>query len=115
MNFGHAIRTIRKELGVTQAELSLRTGISQTSLSKIEGKKMEGQNKGDGKPPPRPTDANVKKISEALGVPEIVLYVLASEASDIPADKKDNYRMLQSVVKNLARELVDLKHKELLK
>lgn len=101
MKLGTAIRTVRKQLGISQTELADRTGISQTSLSKIE-KDV------------RPTDANVKKICKALGVPELVLYVLASESSDIPADKQPQFQMLQSVVKNLALEIVGHDNKKFL-
>lgn len=101
MKIGQAIRTIRKELGVSQMVLSEKSGISQTALSKIENDA-------------RPSDANVKKICAALDIPELVLYVLASEASDIPAEKKQQYTMLQNVVKNLAREIVSMEQAKLL-
>ena len=77
MQIGNAIKLTRKQLGITQVELSIKTGISQTSLSKIEG----GVN---------PSEKNLKKICKELDVPTSVIYMLAMEETDVPLAKKTN-------------------------
>lgn len=52
-----ALRTIRELAGLSQAELSRRTGISQGHISQLEA----------GQKQPRP--ATVQRIAAALGVP----------------------------------------------
>jgi transcriptional regulator with XRE-family HTH domain len=102
MKIGQAIKTLRKQLNISQMKLSEMTKISQTALSKIERAA-------------KPSDENIKKICKALDVPEIVLFILASEGDDIAEDKKDKFRALQSLIKNMALDLVDVHHAELLK
>jgi len=58
-----AFRTIRELAGLSQAELSRRTGISQGHISQIES----------GQKHPRP--ATVRRMAEALGVPLASLLV----------------------------------------
>src|SRR5258705_13664937 len=93
MNIGLAIKKIRKQLGVSQAELSELTSISQTSLSKIEGGTI-------------PTEKNLKKICTALDVPPSVIYILGMEDSDVPSSKKRMYHLLFPSIKNLALEII---------
>lgn len=93
MKVGNAIKLIRKELKMTQGELSDITGISQTSLSKIEG----GTN---------PSEKNLSKICAALKVNPSLLFILSTEIDDIPNSNKDKFKLLFPTIKNLIFELV---------
>ena len=101
MNIGKAIKQVRKQVGLTQQELSATTGISQTSISKIEGGA-------------KPGDKTLKKICTALDVPAAVIYMLALDETDIPNSKKSKFKMLFPVITNLAMEIVGPKNKKLL-
>jgi len=79
MNIGKAIRELRKEKGLNQTEFAHATGLTQTSLSQIES----GAKK--------PNTGTMKKICDFFGVPEAVIYILATEISDIPQHKQDLY------------------------
>jgi XRE family transcriptional regulator, regulator of sulfur utilization len=99
MNLGLAIKTVRKQLGVTQGQLSKKTAISQTSLSKIEGGTT-------------PSQKNLNKICKALDVPPSVIYMLAMEHADIPTGKRKIYDLLFPSIKNLALQIVGEKAKK---
>ena len=94
MNLGIAIRSVRRQLNITQHELSERSGISQTSLSQIENAVK------------RPSNKTIKSICGVLDVPEAVLYILAMQDSDVPSSKKNVYDMLFPSIKNLALQIV---------
>lgn len=94
MKLGPAIKSIRRQLNITQQDLSQMTDISQTSLSKIESGTM-------------PSEKNLKKICEALNVPTSVVYILAMEKSDIPASKRHKYDLIFPAIKSLVFEIVN--------
>lgn len=56
MSLGLKIMTLRKEKGITQQELSIKTNISQSHISQIEDDKRE------------PSIGKVLKIADALEV-----------------------------------------------
>ena len=94
MNLGKAIMSVRKQLGIKQYELSEMCGISQTSLSQIEtGLK-------------RPSPRTLKRICEALEIPDSVLYILGMQDTDIPESKKDIYALLFPSIKSLTLQMV---------
>ncbi len=93
MKIGIAIKSLRKEMNVTQEELSIKTGLSQTSLSKIEC----GTN---------PSEKNLLKICDALGITPPLLYILATEVDDVPDSKRENFKHVFPVIKNLMFELL---------
>jgi len=99
MNIGKSIKTIRKQLRITQQELSNKTGISQTSLSKIEGGT-------------RPSEENLQKIADALNTPISLLYILSIDESDVPSDKKEKFHLIYPAIKSLALQIVDIKDEE---
>ena len=101
MNIGQALKSIRKQTGMTQQELSVRTGITQASLSQIESGAK------------RPSQKNFKKICEILDIPETVVYILAMEETDVPDTKKEIYSMLFPSIKNLALEIVGKEYGEI--
>lgn len=94
MNLGIAIRSVRRQLGITQQELSEKSGISQTSLSQIENAVK------------RPSNKTIQKICGVLEIPEAVLYILAMQDTDVPSDKKRVYDMLFPSIKNLALQII---------
>lgn len=94
MKIGPAIKVIRKQIGLTQAQLSEATDISQTSLSKIES--------GDS----TPSKKNLAKIAAALDVPTSVIYILGMEDSDVSSKRKKMYGLLFPTIKKLALDIV---------
>jgi len=94
MNIGKSIKTIRRQLKITQYELAEKCGISQTSLSQIEtGIK-------------RPSQKTISKICAALDIPESMIYILAMQEADVPASKKNIYQLLFPSIKSLALQIV---------
>jgi transcriptional regulator with XRE-family HTH domain len=101
MNIGIAIRSIRKELDITQYELADRCNISQTSLSQIENGVK------------RPSTRTIKKVCDVLDLPESIIYILGMQDTDVPDSRKGVYEMLFPSIKNLALQIVSAEHKEL--
>lgn len=97
MDLGKAIKELRKERGLNQRELASACGLTQTSLSQIESGIK------------RPNPSTMKKFSKYFGVPEPVFYILATESSDIPAEKQFMYQTIFPNIKNI---LLDLFSKE---
>lgn len=94
MNIGFAIRSIRRQLGITQYELANKCDISQTSLSQIENGIK------------RPSTRTIKRVCEALEVPESVIYILGMQETDVPVSKKNVYELLFPSIRNLALQIV---------
>lgn len=94
MNIGKAIKVIRKELGVSQTDLSDQCGISQTSLSQIES--------GIKHPSPK----TIKSICDALGVPEPLIYIIGIDDQDVPQDRKEIYEKLFPRIKKLTLDVL---------
>lgn len=94
MNLGHAIKEIRKSKGWSQTELAEKANMSQTALSQIE--------KGKSK---RPGIETLKKISQALEIPESLIYVMGLEKSDVPSSKQILYEKLFPVIKGLVIQI----------
>lgn len=93
MNIGKAIKELRISKGLSQIELANGCKLTQTSVSQIEtGNK-------------RPNPGTMEKICAFFNVPELVIYLLATEESDIPESKRFVYQTLFPNIKNI---LVDL-------
>lgn len=102
MNLGYAIRSIRKQMGITQYELADKCSISQTSLSQIENGIK------------RPSNRTIKRVCEVLDVPESVIYILGMQETDVPVSKKGVYDMLFPSIRNLALQIVGNEHRQML-
>lgn len=102
MNLGVAIRSVRRQLGITQQELAERSGISQTSLSQIENSVK------------RPSNKTIQSICTVMEIPEAVLYILAMQDTDVPTNKKNVYDMLFPSIKNLALQIVGNENREII-
>lgn len=94
MNIGKAIKQVRIHYGLSQIELSSKTGISQTSISQIESGAKN------------PSRRSVKVICKALEIPEAILYVLGMENLDVPNSKKNIYEQLYPAMKDFAIQLI---------
>jgi XRE family transcriptional regulator, regulator of sulfur utilization len=88
MKLGKAIQELRKEKGLSQADLAKAAGITQAAMSGIEN--------GN-----RPNPETLQRLSEALEVPESLIYVMGMEKDDVPAAKKELYDALFPVIKDL--------------
>jgi transcriptional regulator with XRE-family HTH domain len=56
-NIGNIIQKLRKDTGLTQEELAIKSGVPYTTLIKIEGSQVKN-----------PTIKTIKKIADALSV-----------------------------------------------
>jgi len=90
MDFGKAIKNIRKQKGFTQKQLADLCEISVTTLSQIETNDTF------------PHKSNLKKIALALDVPNTYLFFMALETDDVPAEK----RILYKTINNLIQEML---------
>lgn len=89
MNFGQAIKEIRKRKGMTQKELALKCDISVTALSQIETNDS------------LPQKSTLKSISSALEVPNTYLFYLSLERDDVPEGKRVIYDTINTLMTNL--------------
>ncbi len=102
MNLGSAIKQVRQHFGVSQVELSERTGLSQTSVSQIErGIK-------------NPSKKSVEKICKAFDIPEALLYVMGMEDKDVPAGRKSVYKELYPAMKDFAIQMIGKRKSKIL-
>ncbi|HLP33123.1 MAG TPA: helix-turn-helix transcriptional regulator [Bacteroidia bacterium] len=94
MNIGTTIRMMRLEKGISQGELSRMIKISQTSLSQIENNIKS------------PSSITMKKLSQALKVPEVFFYFMSLDESDIPPEKKELYSVIYPSLQDMVRKLI---------
>jgi HTH-type transcriptional repressor of puuD len=93
MDLGKAIRELRKQSGLSQKELAQKASITQAALSQIENGK-------------RPGIQTLKKISEALEIPESLIYVMGLETGDVPKERSLLYEKLFPVIQDLVKQIV---------
>ena len=89
MNIGNAIKELRKKHQLSQAELAEQCEMTQTALSQIENGVR------------RPNEITLKRIANRLKVPEIMIYLLATDIKDIPAEKQEMFKLIFPNVKNM--------------
>ena len=96
MKIGTAIKKLRKELTpkVTQGDLALVIGISQTYLSQVEGNLKE------------PSLDVLMKISEYFNKPLPIIFWFSLEESDIDDYKKEYFRLLKPSIDKLIESLL---------
>lgn len=102
MNIGNAIKQARQHFELSQVELSDRTGIAQTSISQIESGAKE------------PSKKTIERICAALEIPEMVLYVLGMEDSDVPTSRRGVYNELYPAMKDFAKQVIGKRKSSLL-
>lgn len=93
MNIGSAIRSTRKLRGLKQKDLADLCNISSGFLSQIESNQRDFNL------------STLETIGKQLNVPLPILFLMALEESDIPNQKKDTFRIISPVFKNLINEV----------
>lgn len=94
MNYGISIKEIRKQVGLSQQQLSKRSKISQTSVSQIENGYKH------------PSKKTLQKICKGLGVPELVIYIKAIEYSDVPESRKQVFNKIFPKIRDLVDKMI---------
>ena len=94
MNIGNAIKQLRQHFGISQIELSAKTGLSQTSISQIESGIKN------------PSKKSMKKICDAFEIPEAILYVMGMEEADVPLSRKGVFKELYPAMKDFAIQII---------
>ena len=92
MDIGKAIRELRKQRSWSQKNLAELANITQAALSQIENGK-------------RPGIETMKQISQALEVPESLIYIQGLERDDIPENKKELYDHLFPVIRQMVTQI----------
>jgi transcriptional regulator with XRE-family HTH domain len=92
MDVGKAIRELRKQRSWSQEKLARLSNITQAALSQIENGK-------------RPGIETMKQISQALKVPESLIYVQSIERDDIPENKKELYDHLFPIIQQMVTQI----------
>jgi transcriptional regulator with XRE-family HTH domain len=93
MEVGRVLHKWRKHRGLTQAELSERTGLSQVFISLIESDKKN------------PSIETLEQLCRCLDVPVAVVVFQASTEDDIDTDaRRAIFKELRSALSELADE-----------
>ena len=92
MKIGVVIKNIRKKKGVSQKDLAIKSDISSTYLSQIEGGSRSA------------TIDTLERIGEALEVPFPILSFLSLDKNDINPNKRDSYEMFEPTFKAMIQE-----------
>lgn len=89
MDFGQAIRRLRQEQNMTQAQLAEACGTSDGAVSMWETGKAY------------PPKGAIERVCHALGVPTLYLVLTSIEERDIPDRNRDVYLALLKPLRNL--------------
>ncbi len=103
--FGQKIKSLRKENKLTLRELSNKSKIELTYLSKIENNKTGGNSA---------EVATIEKLADALGVDANTRDELFHLGKQMPPDIKDNYNQSKFALE-IYRSVKDLNEEDLLK
>lgn len=88
MDIGQAIKTLRLQHGMTQAQLAERCGMSTNGISLLElGRSF----------PPKNT---VERLCRVFGLPTSYLLMASIEESDLPEEKRVLYRTMLEPLRN---------------
>ncbi len=93
MNIGSAIRSARKLRGFKQKELAAICNISPGFLSQIESNQRDL------------SISTLEGISKQLNIPLPILFFMAIEENDVPIQKKETFRLISPVFKNLLSDI----------
>lgn len=102
MNIGNAIKVVRTHYGLSQEDLSLKTGLSQTSISQIENGVKQ------------PSKRSIIKICNTLEIPEAILYIIGIEDSDVPASRRKMFEKLYPDIKEIAVQIIGKRSSKLI-
>lgn len=89
MDIGNAIKTLRKNNGLSQKQLAEMCEISVNALCQIENDQTF------------PHKSTIKKICDALEVPTSYLLFFSITDEDVPADKRDFFNSLNPAIKSV--------------
>ena len=92
MDIGQAVRTLRQQQGLSQAQLGERIGMSTANVSNIELGKVF------------PSKGTIERICVALGMPTSYLLLASIEEDDVPEEKRALYKAL---LEPFRRELLE--------
>lgn len=88
MDIGQAIKTLRLQRGMTQAQLAARCGMTVNGISLLEvGKSF----------PPKNT---VERLCQVFGLPTSYLLMASIEEKDLPEEKRVLYRTMLEPLRN---------------
>ncbi|RQO77753.1 hypothetical protein DBR40_07195 [Pedobacter sp. KBW01] len=96
MNIGRAVKQLRKHHKLNQSELAGSVGITQTSLSQIESGNTV------------PNSGTLKKICDFFQIPELVVYLLATDDNDIPLANREMFAKVFPSVSGILLDLFDV-------
>lgn len=89
MNIGSAIKTLRKNKGISQKDFADKCEISVNALCQIEVNNSF------------PQKSTIQKICEVLEVPTSYLLFFSISDEDIPIDKRFIFNTLSSTIRDL--------------
>lgn len=92
MTLGEAIAEMRKQRGLTQADVARSVGVSPTHISLIENGKRE------------PSLSLLKRMGSTLGVSLPVLFALTLSVDDVPEEYRS---VFVAIVPQLQNDLID--------
>lgn len=96
MNIGRTINTFRKRLGLTQVELSKKSGVLQANISSIEIGKITN-----------PDESTIEKLAKALGVTADMIRLYSLEYRDVAPEKREAFKTIKQSCDNLVMDYVD--------
>lgn len=95
MQIGTSIKTIRKQLNLTQDDFAEKVGITQSYLSLIEtGVKT-------------PSSKVLERIADVTQTPVGIIYWLATEESDVSDRKRATFRIFKPAVDKMILTLLN--------
>lgn len=86
MNVGDAIKSLRKNKGLSQKELAQRSGLSANAMCSIE--------KNDA----FPSRDSIDRICKALDIPTSYLMFFSVTDEDIPAEKRVAFNAMKAIL-----------------
>lgn len=93
MNYGNAIKSVRRDRNQNQLEFSIGLGITQSYLSLIEnGKKI-------------PSVEMLETICKYVKIPMPILFWFSVTENDVAEHKKEVFKMLKPTVDTMIKEI----------
>lgn len=93
MSLGNSIKTLRKNRGLKQFELSKKIGMDTPYLSLIENNKVE------------PSMKMLRKIASELETDVSVIFLMSIKRENVADNKKEHYDMVMPTIKELILSL----------
>jgi len=100
MNLGNTVTHLRERKQLKQGQLAGLLGITQTYMSQIENNKKI------------PNMSLLEKIATELSTPLPFLFFLSLDESDIPENKRQDFKLMEPGIKKYIGELMNIDGKE---